>query len=312
MKRVGAPVVSPDGKWVVFSVIEPSYDPKEQATDLWITATDGNGKPRKITFTKSSEGGVAWSQDSKRIAFAAKREGDEQNQIYVLNVAEGGEAQRVTNVSTGAGSPEFSPNGSMILVTSSVFRDAADDDANKKAAKDAKDRKTNVRVYESFPVRAWDRWIDPEKQIHLFVQPLDSTGKARDLLAGTKLAGSPGFSGTLGGEGGENMDVVWSPDGQSVVFTISTARNTSAYANVPTDLYRVSIGGGEPERIAHAEGGYNDPKFSPDGKTLYAEFNPDGNKTYYNTRIVAFDWPAVGNHRVVTPEPFDRSAGSWP
>jgi hypothetical protein len=26
MKRVGAPIVSPDGKWVVFSVLEPSYE----------------------------------------------------------------------------------------------------------------------------------------------------------------------------------------------------------------------------------------------------------------------------------------------
>ena len=34
MKRVGAPVPSPDGKWVVFSVLEPSYDEKAQATDL--------------------------------------------------------------------------------------------------------------------------------------------------------------------------------------------------------------------------------------------------------------------------------------
>ena len=26
MKRVGSPVVSPDGKWVGYSVLEPSYD----------------------------------------------------------------------------------------------------------------------------------------------------------------------------------------------------------------------------------------------------------------------------------------------
>src|SRR5262245_58093820 len=47
MKRVGAPVPSPDGKWVVFSLVEPAYDEKEQVSDLWIVATDGNGKPRR-------------------------------------------------------------------------------------------------------------------------------------------------------------------------------------------------------------------------------------------------------------------------
>ena len=34
MKRVGAPVPSPDGKWVVFSLVEPGYDEKDQVVDL--------------------------------------------------------------------------------------------------------------------------------------------------------------------------------------------------------------------------------------------------------------------------------------
>ena len=38
MKRVGAPAVSPDGKWVVFSVTEPAYDEKKEVADLWIVA----------------------------------------------------------------------------------------------------------------------------------------------------------------------------------------------------------------------------------------------------------------------------------
>ncbi|MEG2963901.1 MAG: S9 family peptidase, partial [Janthinobacterium sp.] len=36
MKRVGAPVASPDGRWAVFSVIDSAYDSKEQWSDLWI------------------------------------------------------------------------------------------------------------------------------------------------------------------------------------------------------------------------------------------------------------------------------------
>jgi Tol biopolymer transport system component len=84
MKRVGAPVPSPDGKWVVFSLVEPSYDDKEQVSDLWIVPTDGSAKPRRLTFTKGGESGVAWSPDSRKIAFFARREGDEVNQIYVL------------------------------------------------------------------------------------------------------------------------------------------------------------------------------------------------------------------------------------
>ena len=87
MKRVGSPALSPDGKWVVFSVTEPSYESKEQAADLWIVASDGNTKPRRITETKDGESEVSWSPDSRMIAFSAKREGDEVNQIYVQDPA---------------------------------------------------------------------------------------------------------------------------------------------------------------------------------------------------------------------------------
>ena len=53
MKRVGIPEVSPDGKWVVFDVNEPSYDEKEIVRDLWIAPADGSAKPRKLTNTKT-------------------------------------------------------------------------------------------------------------------------------------------------------------------------------------------------------------------------------------------------------------------
>jgi dipeptidyl aminopeptidase/acylaminoacyl peptidase len=305
MKRVGSPAVSPDGKWVVATVTEPSYDSKEQVADLWLMAADpstalgagSSAKPRRLTATKASESGPAWAPDSRRIAFAAKREGDEQNQIYILDLG-GGEAQRVTNVSTGAGSPKWSPDGTRVSFISTVYPGAIDDDANKKAAKEEKDRKEKVRAYDSFPIRAWDRWLDP-KQPHVFVQQV-SGGAAKDLLAGTKLVAEPGFGGTgAGGEGGESINAEWSPDGQWLIFAATTGRNTAAYSEVAYELYRVSANGGEPESIAKANGGYGDPTFSPDGKTLYAGFEPNNGKVYNLGRIVAFDWPSMKNERVV-------------
>src|ERR1700761_178724 len=64
MKRVGAPIPSPDGKWVVFSMTEPAYDEKDQTTDLWIVPADGSAKPRRLTFSKGTESGAVWSPDS--------------------------------------------------------------------------------------------------------------------------------------------------------------------------------------------------------------------------------------------------------
>src|SRR6185369_777035 len=308
MKRVGAPAVSPDGRWVVTSVTEPAYDEKEQTSDLWLVPADGSAKARKITFTKASESDITWSPDSHRIAFSTKREGDDAAQIYLLDVAGGGEAQRVTNAATGARNPQFRPDGNALLFVTGVWPGAADDEANRKLVKERKDRKYNVRVYTSFPIRHWDRWLD-EQQTHIEVQPLDGS-KSHDLLAGTKLVAEPGFGGR-GGEGSrEEIDVAWSPDGQSVVFAVTTKRNTAAYAEVPIDLYRVAVSGGEPELIAHGDGTYGHPRFSPDGKTLFATWEPSNGKVYNLTRLAAFDWPSMSNRRVLTASS-DRSVDTF-
>ncbi len=310
MKRVTAPVLSPDGKWVVLSVTEPSYDEKEQVSDLWIVPADGSAKPRRLTFSKSSESDVAWSPDSRRIAFSAKREGDEANQIYILDVANGGEAQRVTSLSTGARSPHFRPDGQAILFTSVVYPGAIDDEANKKIAKERKDRKYRVRVYDSFPIRNWDRWLD-DQQVHLIVQDLEPGAKPHDVLAGTNLVKEPGFAGRVSEGSRDEIEADWSPDGESIVFAATTRRNTAAYAEYGHDLYRISPRAGEPQLIAHTEGSYSRPQFSPDGKSLFALFNANTGKAYNLERLVRFDWPSMATRKVVDDAPFDRAVGSY-
>ena len=107
MKRVSAPVISPDGRQIVFSVTEPSYTEADQVSDLWIVPTDGSAEPRRLTNTKGGESGVAWSPDGRRIAFSARREGDDVPQIYIMDVAQGGEAQRATWSVNGAATPRW-------------------------------------------------------------------------------------------------------------------------------------------------------------------------------------------------------------
>lgn len=308
VKGVGAPVPSPDGKWAVFSVSEPSYDPNASVSDLWIVPSDGSKSPRRLTHTKGAESNPFWSYDSKRIVFSAKREGDDVPQAYILDISEPGEAIRITSLSTGAARPIFSPDGRMIVFQSSVYPAALDDEANRKAAAERKAHKYNARVYEGFPIRYWDRWLD-ETQRHLFIQAAEPGAKARDLLAGTKLVAAPGFSGTLTNSA-QDLYAAWAPDGKSIVFTATDTKNQSAYATVRTDLYQVEIAGGEPRKITSGKDTFSRPVFRPDGKALYCIYEPHSDRVYGLERIAMFNWPSMGQPKIVT-EGFDRSVGSY-
>lgn len=224
MKRVGAPAISPDGKWAVFSVQEPAYDEKEVVNDLWMVPADGSARPRRITANKSGESGYTWNPDSKQIAFVAKRDADEVAQVYLLNLKDGGEAQRLTTLTTGAGSPKWSPDGKMILFSSNVYPGAFTDSANKKIADERKNLKYKARVYTSFPVRDWDHWIE-EKKAHLFIQSVDTGSKARDLLAGMDSIAERKLL--------LNGNACWTSDSKAVLFSATNEGSTSAWQDDP-------------------------------------------------------------------------------
>jgi dipeptidyl aminopeptidase/acylaminoacyl peptidase len=307
MKRVGTPALSPDGRQVVVAVAEPAYDDAAKASDLWLVPSDGGAMPRRLTHSPGAESGVAWSPDSRRIAFSAKRDGQDEAQIYVLDLAAGGEAERVTNVSTGAGRPLWRPDGEAILFTSMTYPGALTDADNAARIDERKARKYNARVFEQFPIRHWDRWLD-ERRPTLMLQALGDGSLARDLLAGTALRNAPGFGGDLDNDG-DTIEAAWSPDGGTIAFVATTARDRSARADVQNSLYVVPASGGEPRRLTEDEASYSQPQFADDGSALYARRNPHTKFVYNAERLVRFDW-ADPVPRPVAPG-FDRSVGSF-
>jgi len=310
MKRVGAPVVSPDGQWVVFSVTEPAYDAKDQSTDLWLKSLADDTPARRITASKAPEGGVNWSPDSGSIVFTTKREGDDASQIYRLNLKDGGEAERLTTRALGARSPKFSPDGKQLLFVSDVFPGAYEEDAIKKAAKERKDRKYNARAYEQFPPRFWMSWLD-DKKAHLFVMDATAGAKARDLLAGSKLAELPGFGGGQGDDG-QNLEAEWAPDASGVVLSVSTNRDAAAHEPVYTQLYFVAATGGELQRLTNDKSSYGSLQFSPDGKTLFCLTDPNTiDKVYDLSRLASFPWPFDAAKKKVLTANLDRAIGRY-
>ena len=210
---------------------------------------------------------------------------------------------------TGASSPRWRPDGKALLFSSRVYPGAAGDAANRQIAAERKARRYRARVYTGFPIRYWDRWLDDVRP-HLLVQPLEPGATARDLLAGTQMAASPGFGGAFSDTGEEEIHALWAPDGESVVFTATVNRDQAAYAFVDTHLFQVSAAGGEPKQLTRGEGNYSRPQFRPDGRALYCEFAPRTGMVFNQARLVMFPWPVAGDPTVVTRD-FDRPITSF-
>ncbi len=67
LKRVGEPEVSPDGKWVIFSVVDVDLEANTKTPHIWIVPTAG-GQEREIIADQDADR-PRWAPDGKRFAF---------------------------------------------------------------------------------------------------------------------------------------------------------------------------------------------------------------------------------------------------
>src|SRR5579863_1317452 len=181
MHRVGEAQVSPDGKWVAYTVSTPDMDANRGASNIWIVPTAGGAS---LQLTQSGhDSSPVWSPDGKTIAFLSSRSGD--SQVYLLSM-DGGEAKPLTHLSTGADNLKWSPDGKTIAFTSGVYPDCKDDACN--SARDAEKEKNKVKahVYEQLLYRHWTHWNDG-KRSHLFVAAADGSGAPKDLTPGANF-----------------------------------------------------------------------------------------------------------------------------
>jgi dipeptidyl aminopeptidase/acylaminoacyl peptidase len=253
LKRISDPQISPDAKWVAFTVQSVDLAANKKPSQIWIVPLEG-GTPRQITREGEANQRPRWSPDSKRIAYISDRGGS--SQIWLMD-PDGGNPKQVTNISTEADGVLFSPDGMNLVFTSAVFPDCAADDAcNQKLLTAEKNSKVRARIYSELLYRHWTGW-DSKRRSHLMVVPV-AGGTPRDLTPGNRDV--PPFS--LGGA--DDYDI--SPDGAEVCYSMNADPVPATSTN--SDLYAVSIKGGPARKITVNPGADSSPRYSPDKKYL--------------------------------------------
>jgi dipeptidyl aminopeptidase/acylaminoacyl peptidase len=277
LKRVGEPEVSPDGKWVVFSVVEVSLEANTKTPHIWIVPVAG-GVEREIIADQDADR-PRWAPDGKRFAFISTKE--EGSQVWVADFDTSSGAVTTTHkktwIATGASGELWSPDGSHILFTSDVYPECdgapeAEAACNAKKLKDVEHSKVKAQVFDHLLYRHWNAYKDG-KRSHIFVVdvnggtigaqlgggPTSTMTIARDLTPGDYDA--PVFS--LGGQD----DYAFSPDGQEICYTSNHDKNPAASTN--NDLWIVSVNGGTAKNItADNPASDSTPLYSPDGRYI--------------------------------------------
>src|SRR6266550_1801676 len=151
LKSVGNPQVSPDGKWVAYTVTEQSLKDNRGITRIWL-ADVASGSARQLTAGPGSDRQPRWSPDGRTLAFVSTRENGAQ--LWVLPVVGGeGEARRVTSLSDGVSDPLWLPNGAGLVVTSDVKWPAQQEIDRRNG-----DFPTDARLWTGLLWRHWDDW----------------------------------------------------------------------------------------------------------------------------------------------------------
>jgi len=256
LERPSEPQISPDGRWVAYSVTTTDLQANRRRTDLWLRAADGSGAARRLSTDSLGGRSARWSPDGTRLAYVSSRGGTPQ--IWLYTVVDGARRQ-LTTLSTGADGVLWSPSGRMLAFVSEVYPDCADDACNQRRADEDARRPSRARMIDGLLYRHWNVWEDGLRS-HLFVVSADG-GTPRDLLAGKDYdTPVPPFGGS--------EQYTWSPDDRTLAFTTKLATHDQAW-NTNLDVYTVPAAGGEPALVtAGMPGAESQPVYSPDGRYL--------------------------------------------
>jgi dipeptidyl aminopeptidase/acylaminoacyl peptidase len=247
IKRVASPEISPDGRWVAYTVRETNWNDNAYETEIWLA--DSGGDPnltRQLTNGRKSSLSPAWSPDGSRIAFISDR--TDKRQIYVINLS-GGEADALTSAEDGVTGFGWSPDGRTIAYTAIEPKSSAIRDREKK--------------YGEFEV------VDQEyRMTHLFAIDL-ATRATRTLTSGAFTVGS----------------FQWAPDGRSIAYDHKV--NGSPASGGSADISIVTVADASVRALVTQAGPDSQPVWSPDGSQIAFETAMANPAFYYTNGVIA-------------------------
>ena len=292
VKNVGDPQVSPDGRWVLYSVRTTDVGANRRTSVTKIQRVAG-GAARQFPDAKTQASEARWSPDGKSVAFIAD------GQLWVSDET-GANADQISKVSGGASGPVWSPAGDLIAFVTGVYPGCETDACNAARAKAEDTAKVKAHIADNLLYRHWNAWT-PQTRSHLYVVSPSGTG-LRDLTPTARYDVPPGPFG--GSEG-----YAFSPDGKELAFTAKDQGREDAWST-DINVYTVAVTGGAPVAItASNRGADQNPVYSPEGRTIiYGSLERPGFEADKG-RLMAYD-RATKVSRELLPR-WDRSADGY-
>jgi dipeptidyl aminopeptidase/acylaminoacyl peptidase len=286
--------ISPDGKWVAYTLSSVDVVGDKSDSDVWMVSWDGSRQLR-LTSSPESENAPRWSPDGRYLSFLSGRPGKAKGtQVWLLDRM-GGEAQQFTEVKGRLSAYEWSPDSKRLLLVMQD-RDPNDpaDDAPANPATPPKPPKPIVIERYKFKQDIVGYLTQPPARLYLF----DLASKKTDSLTAESLeASSPN----------------WSPDGQSIAFLGKEGKDADRY-----DTWNVYVtearAGAAPRLVTHYDGVHASasrarPEWSPDGTRLvYLQSSGAKDNAYNMSRLAVV--PAAGGDPKILAGTLDRGVSA--
>jgi dipeptidyl aminopeptidase/acylaminoacyl peptidase len=286
VKGVSDPQISPDGKWIAFTIGVPDLAKNSSNSDIWLMPITG-GALKQLTASPKGDHSPRFSPDGRSIAFISSRNGV--SNIFIISLS-GGEAQQLTHAETSLYSPIWSKDGTSILCGSRVLpKDKTDiENWTKEELPKCEARSTDRLLF-----RQWDRWLG-DKRNHLFVVDAKD-GSMRDITPEDADVPPVSLSGS--------HDFAISPKGDEVCFV----RNDDPVLAVSTnhDLFIRDMEGKHEIKLTSNRALDRNPHYSPNGRYIaYAAMKQPG---YEADREVLTVYDRVKKTHRPMSESLDRS-----